>query len=262
MIAHTVDGQPPFLRGRIDHIAAGTHAEAVHAPAVFCCMGQLVAGCRKLVWTIGPVLGCLDHGLGMLDAHAHSKSFRFHMQRFLPQHFKRIPGTVPDGQHRHIRRCFFLIVNRKAGQLPVRDVQICHLAEKAHLTAQGADFFSQILDHFDENVGANMGLVHVQNLLRRPCFGKNPQYLPVPAKGILHQRIQFSIRKRPGAAFSELGVGPHIQCAACPELLQPFLPLRCRCTPFQKQRRIPGFCQQQATEQSCRAAANDHWPVL
>ena len=66
------------LRGSVYHIAAGTHAEGIHALTVLCFFRHLVSGSRKFVGTVFPVLAVIYHLLGMLGTDAHRKGLGFH----------------------------------------------------------------------------------------------------------------------------------------------------------------------------------------
>ena len=123
--------------------------------------------------------------------------------------------------------------------------------------AKFCDSVPHCLNHIDQDIGSNMGLLLPENVFRRPELHKCLKDKPVSPFCVFHKRVQLSVRERARAALTELYIGIRIQDTCLPETLHIFLSLSDRSAPFNNQRRVSLLCQKIPTEQPCRSAS-DH----
>ena len=106
------------------------------------------------------------------------------------EHLKSIPGAVSYGQY-HLFRfqiLFFLRIpaadpysfNPTAFQLQSR-----RLCFKIHFSSEVQNFFPYMRHNVSEQDCSQMRLLHIQNLLRSPCFYENLHHLPISSGRIL-----------------------------------------------------------------------------
>ncbi len=141
MIAHAVDRQAARLRGRIDHIASGAHAEGIDSSFVRGLPCKLVAGRPQFPAFLYAVLALINQRLGMLYPQSHRKCLWLHGDPPGQQGLKGIPGAVPDGQDHRLSSKNLAAVDNKGFYtpgfplFPVRH-KIRDLAQEADLSAQ------------------------------------------------------------------------------------------------------------------------------
>jgi hypothetical protein len=81
----------------------------------------------------------------------------------------------------------------QAAQVLVLNHQVHHLLAKAHLATQSNDLRTHLLDHAHQPKGANMGLAHIQNLLRRSSGNKLVQHFAHQVAGVADLAPQLAI---------------------------------------------------------------------
>lgn len=141
MIAHAVDRQAARLRGRIDHVASGAHAEGIDSSLVRSLPCKLVAGRPQFTAFLHAVLALIDQRLGMLYPQSHRECLWLHGDASGQQGLKGIPGAVSDGQHHCLRLKNLAAVDNKGfyapgfPRLPLRH-KIRYLALEEDLASQ------------------------------------------------------------------------------------------------------------------------------
>ena len=257
VIAHAVYRQPSGFGRGIHHITTRTHTEAVYTAPAFCLSGKLIICRAKGSGLLPPILGEIDHLLGMLDTQSHRKRLLFHGNLPVQQHGKGISCAVPDGKHHHTAFDFFL--HRSAclrickGNLHTAypalfRQKICHLRIKPYGSAQADDFFTHMLNHLSQHIRTDVWFMVIQNRRIRAELGKKLQDQFSASQRIFHQSIQFAVRKCAGAALAKLYIGLHIQRASLPERVHLFLSLVHCASSFQQNRAVALPCQHQTAK--------------
>ena len=107
--------------------------------------------------------------------------------------------------------------HRGAGELPALGMEPVQLMLEAHLTAQGGDLLPHGAHHMAKNVGADVGLVGVGDVLRRAMFDKGIK--DMADAGVADAGGQLAVGEGPGAALAKLDVGGAGELPRPPEVL-------------------------------------------
>ena len=143
---------------------------------------------------------------------------------------------------------------------PVVYAQILHQRMKPHLPAEAFDLFADILDHDTQNIGADVRLLLVQDLLR--CAGSHEFLQHLANTHVLDACGQFAVTEGARAAFSKLYIGLHVQHTILPETLY------CGCSgihilpALQHQRSQSRLRQNQRCKHACRSETDNDWTIL
>ena len=206
------------------------------------------------------VLGKIDLFLLLLNADAHGKGLRLHGNALGMQRLEGVPGAVADGQHRLIAGDALAAFQLHPGKGIPFQQKFRNPAAKAHLTAQGDDLLSEALDYLQQHIRSHMGFGVIQNVLPGT---KGNKLLQDPANsGIADTGIQFSIRKGPRAALTELDIAFGVQSAVLPESRHLFMTGLRILAPLQNDGALPRLSQNQGGEHTRRAKADDHRPLF
>ena len=225
-VAHSVHTKFLFPGGADDDFAAGAHAEGIDPSAVGGAVRYFVVrrGKPPLLSVLGPV----DQGLRVFHSNSDGKRLLLHRQFFLMNHFEGIPGAVTDCQnHRIGDKLFpvsFIVHQHRADEPALFCLKGLQTGSEPHFTAQGKDFVANIYNHFPKHIGADMRAVFVQN--RRVGAGLRKDLQHFPNVPVLNSAGELSVRKSPGAPFSEQHVGFRIQQSLLPKgfhIRHPFL---------------------------------------
>lgn len=139
----------------------------------------------------------------LLDPHAHGKILRQDRKALLQKHPVGISRAVTDGKDAG-----------SAGDLPpigeerndpsARRPDFLHFRAVKDLPAQRPHALLHAVYHFAQTVGADMGLCQRQEAFRRAELHQPRKN--VSAKGIVHPRHAFSVRKAARAPGAELDI--------------------------------------------------------
>ncbi len=110
-----------------------------------------------------------------------------------------------------------LFLVRDTVDVLVRDDEVRQGAAEAYITTETDDLFPDVLDHFDKVVRADVGVVRVEDGLRRAEADEVRHDLVLA--GVLDAGGQFAVRERAGAAFAELDVRRGVERPVLPEVL-------------------------------------------
>ena len=184
--------------------------------------GHLVVGGAEVrVTGSRAVLGPVDELPRMLDAGADREGLLHHLDALVIEHGHGVPGGVAEGQDHAVG----LEVDGGAGLFPVRDAvdilvrddEVRQGTAEPYIAAETDDLFSDVLDHFDEVVRADVGVVRVEDGLRRAEADEVRHDLVLT--GVLDAGGQLAVGERAGAAFAELDVRGSVEAAVLPEVL-------------------------------------------
>ena len=256
--AHAVGHQPPLLRGGGHHLSAGTDAEGEGAAPVGQVAGQFVVGGRQALPGRAK-LGLGEGGLCVLDPHADGKGLGGKRNARLQQQFEGIPGGVAGGEDQRVAGQVVGALGAlrlQRGQLAVSDLQTGQAVSKAYVAAQLQQLQADGLHHVPEQIGADVGLVLPEDILRsarrrqRPEDGGNA--------GIVGTGGQLAVGKSARAPFPELYVGGRVQYPGLPKAFHVPCARFHRTAPLQYDGRqsVPG--QEQRGEQPRRPHADHH----
>ena len=261
-VRHAVCHKPARLRRGRDDLPAGAHAERVGGAARGQMHIQLVIRRRKPgAARKRAILARIDQALRMLDAHAHGKRLRLHRHTGGVQHLKGVACAVPDGKQ-HLgafdHRLHAVLYGPDRGDAPVFRAERSQPRAEAHLAAVVEDLLAEILHDPHQNVGADVRLCVKQDLRAGACLAELLQH---PADALVFRAgVELSVRKRTGAALSELDVALRVERAARPERLHLFLPpLRVQAA-FEHDGTKPRHRQHQRGKHACGPEAHDHRP--
>ncbi len=115
---------------------------------------------------------------------------------------------------------------------------------------------SEVLDHRLQAIGADVGLVQVEDLLRGAGRHQLLQHLAAP--GVADQGRQLAVRERPGTALAELDIALSVQLAAVPEGRHLPPPGFHVLSPLQEQRPVAHLGQHQPGEQAGWTHTGNH----
>ena len=131
---------------------------------------------------------------------------------------------------------------------------------KAHITTQFDEFPPDIGYHLTQNIGADVGLVGIEHILRGTRPHQRLQHGGDTA--IMGTGGQLTVGERAGSALTELNIGGWIQHAGSPKALHILRPLLHGLAPFQNDRGNAIAGQIEGAEQASRAhSGNDRPPV-
>ena len=256
--AHAVGHQPALLRGGGHHLPAGAHAEGEGAAAAGQVTGQLVVR-RRQAFPRRAELGLRHGGLAVLDAYPDGEGLGGHGHPGVQQHPEGVPGGVAGGEHQRVTGQGVGpagALHGQPGQRPAADVQPRQLMAEAHVAAQGEQLLPQAAHHLPQHVGADVGLVLVEDVRRGPRLHQGAEH--GGNAGVVGAGGQLAVGEGARAPLSELHVGGGIQHAGGPELFHVRRPLLHRAAPLQHDggQAVPG--QEQGGEQPRRAHARHH----
>ena len=215
--AHAVGHQPSGFGGGGHHLAAGADAEGEGRAAVGQVAGQLVVR-RGQLFPGGAELGQTDVGLPVLDAHADGKGLLLHGDPGLEEHPEGVPGGVAGGQHQGVG---LQVVgppgggHGETGQPAVLLPQAGEPVLEPDVTAPGQQLGPDALHHLAEHVGADVGLVGPEDVLRRAVLHQGLQHGGDAA--VVGARGQLAVGKGACATLPELDVGERVQHPGGPE---------------------------------------------
>ena len=170
---------------------------------------------------------------------------------------------MPDGKQ-HLRafdhRLHAVLHGPDRCDAPVFRAERGQPRAEAHPAAVVEDLLAEILHDPHQNVGADVRLCVKQDLRAGAGLAELLQH---PADALVFRAgVELSVRKRTGAALSELDVALRVKRAARPERLHLFLPpLRVQ-TAFEHDGAKPRHRQHQRGKHARGPEAHDHRPCL
>ena len=217
--------------------------------------GELVGGGREAG---GPgvlfILGGVDVPLPLLDADAHGEGLGLHGYGPGKEHFKGVPGGVARGQDevaagQDLRPLGPL--HRHGGDGAVLDADVRQPVLEADVRPQGDELSPEVPQGDVEVVRPHVGLGVHQDVPGRAAGGQLLQDEAVA--DVLRAGIELAVGEGPGAALSELDVGPRVQASRAEEGFHIALPLLHRAAPLQQDGPLPGPGQDQRGKEPRRA---------
>ena len=194
----------------------------------------------------------------MFNAQPYCEGFGLHGKSAFLQKGKGIPGAVPHGENQCGSGKLFPAIDLNARKLTFFCMDTGQCASETDLTAQRFDFFPEVFYDRHQKIRAQVGFLHIQDLVRCPAFHKETEDLQVSACRILDQGVQFSVRKGSRTALPELHVGFCIQSFAVPEGLYFFHAAVHIVPPFDDKGGKTCTSQIIGTEKTCRTAAHNY----
>ena len=166
---------------------------------------------------------------------------------------------MPEGQDHAVR----FEVDGGTGLFPVRDPvdvlvrddEVGQGTAEPYLAAEADDLFADILDHFDQVVRADVGVVRVEDGFRGAEADEIGHDLVLPR--VLDAGGQLAVRERSRAAFAELDVRGGVERTVLPEVLHVLRAGVGVVAAFEHDRFEARFREGQGTEHARRAEADD-----
>ena len=227
----------------------------------------------------GAVLGAIDVGLEVLDAHAHREGLALHRHAKVRKQGKHVAGGVATGKHHLVGRD--VLLHEKAAGLPMlqahgpdaarpcgRGVHCAAILEldaheprpHADLAAKLGDAAAERVDHARQHVAADMGLCVPGDLgLGTGCHERVEHEAVQRALGA---RVELAVREGARAARAKLDVAFGVELA---RLVEAFHGLGAPCrvvAALHEQGLEPGRGQSERAEQTRAAGAHHHGPAL
>ena len=276
ILAHAVGHHPFGLRGRGHHCAAGAHAKAVNAAAIFGVVHQLVVGrTQKRVTGVAAPAGAVDHALRVLNAKTHRERLGLHGHALRPEHGKGVACAVAQGHHYVVGG---QLLQRAAGQvqhLQAADAahvalsgrvrgrvgggaDVRHALAKAHFAAQGDDACAQVFHHLDQLEGADVRVRFDQDLGRCTGFHKLLHHLAPQVARVFDLAPELAVRERAGAAFAKLHIALGVQRVFAPQVPGVFGALAYRRAAFEHDGFESHLRQQQRGKHAAGPKAHHH----
>ena len=201
---HAVDHQLFGAGGGGHDEAARAHAEGIHAAPVHLLhegifgRGEVAAASLAVV-----ILNLVDEMGRMLQTHAHGHPFLFDLHSRGVQIAINVAGGVSGGEH---HGAFPLVAAGRAHTLHAlsvgREEERIDTRAKMHLTARFDDLPPHGGDDAREAVGANVGVRVGKNVGGGTMLAEDAENAGHIA-ALLGAGVEFSVRKRPRAAFAE-----------------------------------------------------------
>ena len=217
IVAHPVRHEPPRLRRRRDHHAAGAHTKRIHAA-----LARLIAVRHRIVGDgqlrtarCRTVLHAVDERLRMLDAHADSKRLCLHTEPRIMQHRICVTRRVSNPEECGIGRNPLRIVHNQSCKLSRTQLHVRHLRTEAHLASHADDLVAQMLHHASQQIRPDMRLLEISDLLGGAC--RDERLDDLVHTRVIAARRQLPIRERPRPALAELHIRCGIEHARLPE---------------------------------------------
>ena len=114
----------------------------------------------------------------------------------------------------------FWSIQQKSGKDSLPDHKIGKAGLKEEFPSQGTDLFSEALHHGNQDIGADMGLLFVQDVLAGTHVRKGLEDVADIAFLSLYGGVKLSVGKGTGTSLSELHVAFRIQTAGLKKLLR------------------------------------------
>ena len=259
--AHAVGHDAAGLRGRGEHLAAGTHTEGVGAAVLRAAVERIVGG-REIVAARRAVLRQIDGALPVLDPHAHGEGLRLHRDAGGVQGAEGVARAVPDGEdgaagfdaRRTVRRLHGQRREHAAFRFEPRDAVL-----KPHLAAERDHIFADRAHHFHEHIRSDVRLGVVNDVLRRAVRGELLQH-PADAL-VMRVRVELAVGEGPGAALTELYVALGVEGAARAEGLHGLLTCVHVLSALEYDRASARFREQERGEHARRPEADHDRPL-
>ena len=205
------------------------------------------------------VLRPVDERLGVLDAHAHGEGLLRHAHALTEQGLHRVPGAVTDAQQHRVAVQLPLpvpVAHRDARHAAAPEPQPRQPGLKAHLAAQLHNLLPHGGHHAPQQVGAHVGLLQIENLLRRAVAHEGLQHRA--HMGRLDAGVQLAIGERARAALAELHVALRVHLALPLQPLHVQHALLHGPSPLDQDGPRPGPGQRQRRKEARRARAHHH----
>ena len=204
-------------------------------------------------------LGPADPVLSVLDAHPNGEGLLLHGRPGFLKHPKGVPRGVARGQDQGLTGHGVGGRPLRHGDLPkhaARGGEAFQAVAEADLSPGGQDLLPEVPDHHPEQVGAHMGLVLPEDVLRSP--GGNEGVHDVGQPGVVGTGGELAIGKGTSSPLTELDIGLGIQRAALPKGFHILHPLLHRSAAFQQDGPQPSPGQGKGGKEPCRAASHHH----
>ena len=206
------------------------------------------------------ILGPVDDILGMFDTHADGKGLLFQGNALVVEHVIRIAGTMADTHDDQLGRIFIAVIDgHRSNAAFIVAMDGRDAAGKMDFPAPGFDGMTHILDYAAQDIGPDMGIIGIQDILR--CAGIDKSLQDAPQQRMIDAGRQFAIRKGPGPTFAELDIRRGLERTATPKSFYIFRPGIDIAAPFKDDRRVAVFRQGQGSCQAGWAGPDDDRPM-
>ncbi len=205
-----------------------------------------------------PVLALADERLRMLDANAHREGLLFHAHALPEQRLHRVACAVPDGEDDGVgQELIFFAAPDEFDALDVlaADNQSGQPCAETNLTAEADDFLADRADDVLEQVGADMRLGGIQDILRRAMVDERLQHRADERR--FRAGCQLAVGKRARTALAELHVAFGVERTVFLHLPDGFGALIDCLAAFEQNRTSTGARKRQRGEQSGRTCADN-----
>ena len=260
-IAHAVGDNCLVFRCSCNNMAAGAHAEAVCAGAIGQVNIERVVRCGQIFAGIA-ILSHIDVLLQVLNANTHGKGLGLHGDALFQQHLEAVSRRVTQSQNdlRAVNSAkTVLVAGQHAGDGALFNDESFQLGAEKHLTAQRNYLLSDVLNNVDENIGADMGLCVVGDVLGCAVFHKLAEH-PLHAS-VLDAGVQLAVGESACTAFTELDVAVRIQLAGGKEVVNGSFAGQGILSALDDERFCASLGQNQSRKHTCRAKANNQRSV-
>ena len=179
-------------------------------------------------------LGLRQGGLRMLNAYPDGEGLGGHGHSGVQQHLESVAGGVSGGEHQRVAGQVVPAagtVHRNGPQGAVPHVQARQPVPEAHVAPQGQQLPPHIAHHVPENVGADVGLVLVEDVRRGARLHQRPE--DRGDAGIVGAGGQLAVGEGARAPLADLHIGGGVQHPRGPEALHVRRPLLHRTAPLQ-----------------------------
>ena len=136
------------------------------------------------------------------------------------------------------------------------DAHIADVLLEADLTAQRLDVRAHLLDHADQAEGADVGLGHIEDFLRRTGLDELGQHLARQVARVGDLAPELAVRERARTAFTELDIRLGVEHALAPQAPGVFRSLAHFLAPLQHDGTQAHLGQNQRRENAARTEAH------